>query len=366
MSGLQFGIFDWLDDSGRSLAEGYEQRLKMLEYADRAGYFAYHLAEHHGTPLSTAPSPNLFFALLAQRTRRLRFGPMVYLLLKYHPVRLIEEICVLDQLSGGRLELGVGRPASPFEAAIYGLDLTDSRPMTLEYLDLLTSALATGRIDHEGKYFQMKDVRLTLRPVQRPYPPLWYPTLQASSIPWIAQHGFHILLMFLFTSPEATGEQLRQYRQLVREHAGQSGRLNGHVAEPLQGFSIQIYVADSDAEARRVAREAHARFFHNFNYLWAQNGVLDRHAARADFDHYVDQGMLAVGSPETVRATLQQYLDQTGANYLAGCFSFGTLTDEQVLRSLELFTTQVRPRLTAPDSNPPHPPAPSPTRGEGE
>src|SRR5262249_37165792 len=62
MSGLQFGIFDWLDDGGQSLAEAYEQRLKMLEYADRAGYFAYHLAEHHGTPLSTAPSPNLFFA----------------------------------------------------------------------------------------------------------------------------------------------------------------------------------------------------------------------------------------------------------------------------------------------------------------
>jgi alkanesulfonate monooxygenase SsuD/methylene tetrahydromethanopterin reductase-like flavin-dependent oxidoreductase (luciferase family) len=349
MSGLQFGIFDWLDDGGRSLPDAYEQRLKMLEYADRAGYFAYHLAEHHGTPLSTAPSPNLFFALVSQRTKRLRFGPMVYLLPKYHPVRLIEEICVLDQLSGGRLELGVGRPASPFEAAIYGVDLAESRAVALEFLELLTRALATGEIDYAGKYFQMKGVRLPLRPVQQPYPPLWYPTLQASSIPWIAQHGFSILLMFLFTSVEATGEQLRLYRQLVRQHAGQPGRLNGHVAEPKQGFSILIHVAETDAEARRAAREAHARFFHSFNYLWALHGEVDRHAARADFDTFVNQGMLAVGSPETVRATLQQYLDLTGADYLAGAFAFGSLSDDQVLRSLDLFTTQVRPRLTAPE-----------------
>ncbi|MDP3768763.1 MAG: LLM class flavin-dependent oxidoreductase, partial [Dehalococcoidia bacterium] len=105
---LRFGIFDWLDDSRRGLAETWALRLTMLEYADRAGFFAYHLAEHHGTPLSTAPSPNLFLMAVAQRTRQLRFGPMVYLLPMYHPIRLIEEICILDQISGGRLELGVG------------------------------------------------------------------------------------------------------------------------------------------------------------------------------------------------------------------------------------------------------------------
>ena len=117
---IRFGIFDWID-ARRSLdlTTLYDERLQMLEYADEAGFYSYHLAEHHGTLLSVGPSPNLFFPLVARRTKRLRFGPMVYLLPMYQPVRLIEEICVLDQLSGGRLELGVGRPASPFEAAIY-------------------------------------------------------------------------------------------------------------------------------------------------------------------------------------------------------------------------------------------------------
>jgi len=346
-SRLRFGIFDWLDDTRRSLVETWELRLKMLEYADRAGFFAYHLAEHHGTPLSTAPSPNLFFMALAQRTRQLRFGPMVYLLPMYHPIRLIEEICILDQWSGGRLEVGVGRAASPYEAALYGSGMAEARAETHEALALITSGLASGEVDFEGKYYRLKDVKLLLRPAQRPYPPLWYPTANIGSIPWIGEQGFSLLLLFLWSSPAQIGEQLTAYRRALAEHAGRPGRFNGHVADPNHGFGIQIYVADTDDEARRVAREAHAVFFENFNYLWAEHGDHARHAARADFDRFVGQGLMTCGSPETVRAKLQEYLDITGSNYLAGVFAFGGLGEQQIMRSLHLFTTQVMPRLSA-------------------
>ena len=346
MNRLRFGIFDWLDDSRRSLAETWELRLKMLEYADRAGFFAYHLAEHHGTPLSTAPSPNLFFMALAQRTRQLRFGPMVYLLPMYHPIRLIEEICILDQMSGGRLELGVGRAASPYEAGLYGTDMTEARAAAHEAIAVVTSGLASGEVNFEGKHYRFKDVKLRLRPVQQPYPPLWYPTANIGSIPWIAEHGFSLMLLFLWSTPAQIGEQLGVYRRVLVEHAGRPGRFNGHVAEPNHGFGIQIYVADTDEEARRVAREAHAVFFENFNYLWAQHGDHARHAARGDFETFVGQGLMSCGSPETVRAMLQRYLDVTGSNYLAGVFAFGGLGESQVLRSLHLFTTEVMPRLT--------------------
>src|SRR5262249_43569667 len=185
MSSPTFGIFDWLDDPRRGVMETWEQRLRMLEYADRAGFFAYHLAEHHGTPLSTAPSPNLFFTLLAKRTTRLRFGPMVYLLPMYHPVRLIEEICLLDQLSGGRLELGVGRPASPHEAALAGVGRAGARAAAHGVTGVITRARGKGEFFFEGKSSQLKDERLVLPPVRRPSPPLWYPTATADSIPWI-------------------------------------------------------------------------------------------------------------------------------------------------------------------------------------
>src|SRR5580658_11043780 len=106
---MHFGVFDHLDRDGSLLAVYYENRLKLIEAYDRLGFYAYHLAEHHATPLGMAPSPNVFLAALAQRTRRLRFGPMVFVLPLYHPLRLLEEICMLDQLSGGRLELSFGR-----------------------------------------------------------------------------------------------------------------------------------------------------------------------------------------------------------------------------------------------------------------
>src|SRR5262245_2405902 len=97
---MKFGVFDHMDDSGISLSQQFENRMKLAEAYDRFGFYAYHLAEHHGTPLGLAPSPGLFMAALAQRTKRLRFGPLVYLLPLHDPLRLIEEICMLDHMSG--------------------------------------------------------------------------------------------------------------------------------------------------------------------------------------------------------------------------------------------------------------------------
>ena len=117
----EFGIFDHLDRGGRDLSDVYGERLSMLRAYDEAGFYAYHLAEHHGTTLGMAPSPGIFLAAAAQRTKRLRLGPMLYVLPLHDPVRLIEEICMLDQLSDGRLELGMGKGFSPFEAAFFGV-----------------------------------------------------------------------------------------------------------------------------------------------------------------------------------------------------------------------------------------------------
>ncbi|HYR98725.1 MAG TPA: LLM class flavin-dependent oxidoreductase, partial [Gemmatimonadales bacterium] len=112
---MKFGVFDHMDASGEPLAQLFENRLKLAEAYDRLGLYALHVAEHHSTPLGMSPSPSVFLALAAQRTKRLRLGPLVYTLPLYHPLRLAEEICTLDQLSGGRLELGVGRGVSPLE-----------------------------------------------------------------------------------------------------------------------------------------------------------------------------------------------------------------------------------------------------------
>jgi len=105
---MQFGIFDQNDRGPSPLAEQYENRLKLIEFYDQAGFRAYHMSEHHSTPLNLTPSPSVFLAAAAQRTRRLRLGALVYILPAHHPLQLAEEICMLDHLSRGRLEKRVG------------------------------------------------------------------------------------------------------------------------------------------------------------------------------------------------------------------------------------------------------------------
>ena len=160
---VRFAIFDWLDESGREQRETYEERLRMLELADRAGFYSYHLAEHHATELSTVPSPNLFLAAVAQRTRRLRLGPLSYILPLYDPVRLLEEICMLDQLSGGRLELGLSRGSTGEH--IDG-DPDKARAVFNEALEVILMGLSTGEIDYHGAHFEYDHVITRLRPAQ--------------------------------------------------------------------------------------------------------------------------------------------------------------------------------------------------------
>ncbi len=342
---LRFGIWDWLDrPPGMPVADLYEQRLQVLEAADKAGFYCYHLAEHHGTPLSAAPSANVFFAAASQRTRRLRLGALVYLLPMHHPLRLVEEIAMLDHLTRGRLEVGVGRGASPYELAMFGVTPEEAPEVFREALDLLVQGLATGDLRHEGRYFQFSDTRADLRPLQQPYPPLWYPTTNAQSIPWVAREGFNTIYGFGFLSPtlEDTRQQLDQYAALHAEHAAAPGRLNGHVAAPLYGFTRQVYVAETDAQALREVRTAFADFFGNFNYLWALHGN-DRYSGRVDFDRLVEQGLILVGSPATVRGQLERCMAAAGGNYFAGTFAFGSLSGDQIMRSLDLFAREVMP-----------------------
>src|SRR5262245_50158137 len=153
---MQFAVFDHLDFSGLPLGEHYENRLKLVEAYDRLGIRTYHLAEHHATPLGMAPSPSVFLAAVAQRTRHLRFGPLVYTLGLQHPLRVAEEVCMLDQMSGGRLELGVGRGVSPYEVAYYGVDPAKAQAMYIEALQVILAALASKPLDHTGEFYKFR------------------------------------------------------------------------------------------------------------------------------------------------------------------------------------------------------------------
>src|SRR5439155_11578255 len=153
-----------IERRNESLDGLYQGRLELLREYDAAGFFCYHVAEHHATPLGMAPSPGIFLAAAAQCTRRIHLGPLVYLLPLYNPLRLISEICMLDHLSGGRLEIGVGRGVSPYELGYHGLDPAASRAMFQEALAVLVAGLTHEQLTYEGKYYRYERVPMELQP----------------------------------------------------------------------------------------------------------------------------------------------------------------------------------------------------------
>lgn len=338
---LQFGIFDWIEwEDQRPPHDIYEERLKMLEYADQAGFYCYHLAEHHITPLSLAPSPGFFLVAVAQRTRQLRLGPLVYLLPFYNPLRLLHEICMLDHLSGGRLELGVGRGIVPMEAEKFNVKEEEGWDIFQESLDLMLTAFTHDVLNYEGKYYAYKDVRLWMHPLQRPYPPLWYASGNIDTVPWMAQQGLntaHGLEPAAMARPH-----FDLYKQIWEAHRNDSGRLNSHVEAPKLGLLRHVYVAPTDAQAEKECRAAFQAWFGNINYLWAQAGS-DRLDFISDIDALLGNHVIIAGSPQTVRKHVQEAVDTSGVNYFCAVFAWGDLRHEQVMTSIRLFAEEVMP-----------------------
>ena len=340
---LQYGIFDWIERDALSPSETFENRLKMLEYADQNGFAGYHVAEHHIAPLSVSPSPSLFLAAAAQRTKRIRLGPMVYLLPFYHPLRLIEEVIMLDHLSHGRLDLAVGRGIVPMEAEPFGVDSQDSVNVTREILDIMVKAFTSDTLNYEGKYYNFKDIRMWMHPYQKPLPPIWWASNTFQNVPWIAQHGFNTLHALEPASNVKPHFDL--YKQVWEEHQEDTDRFNGHVKEPIIGLFRHVYVAPTDAQALKECKEAHKAWFYNMNFLWDKAGNDFVRSQWSDFDVLMDKEVMAVGSPQTVQKMVKRDVEETGINYFCPCFSFGDLTHEQVMKSMSLFVDEVIPAV---------------------
>ena len=341
MAQVTFGLFDWIDRGKAPLHQLYEERLQLLEAADAAGFFCYHLAEHHATPLGMAPSPALFLTAAAQRTRRIHMGPLVYLLPLYNPLRLIEEVCMLDQLSGGRLELGVGRGVSPYEVGYFGVDAAGSRPIFQEALAVLVAGLTHERLTFEGQYYRYRDVPMELSPMQQPYPPLWYATHHLESVAYAAAHGYNLATL----GPAAfVRQQVDLYWKTWEAHRHDPSRLNGHVGEPKVGILRQIFVADTDAEALAATRSAFSDWYRSITRLWHAH---DDHTPDNLFSWEVSMQheTIIFGSPARVREQLARMLEVSGCNYVICSFAWGTFTLEQLLRSLRLFAEEVMPAL---------------------
>lgn len=335
---MDLGIFDHLDRQETPLDEFYAARLRLLERYDAAGFHAYHLAEHHATPLGLAPVPGIFLAAATQRTRRIRLGPCVYCLPLYDPLRLIEEVCMLDHLSRGRFDLGVGRGIVPYEMAYFGLHHLETEEIYREALAVILQGLTSEVLDHRGPRYTYRKVPMVLRPFQRPHPPLWYGLGHLAGAEWAAAGGVHVI-----SNHPAEGA-----RPLFERYREVWSRKHGAAPRPRLGISRHVVVADTDAEAEALARPAYAAWYASLTKLWRDFGSIPVRFAR-DFDEARQRGLAVAGTPARVREELEREVAASGCTYLVCRLMFGSLPEAAAAASIDRFAAEVMPHLAALD-----------------
>ncbi len=333
---MKFGVFDHMDDSGTPLSQQFEVRMKLAEAYELFGFYAYHLAEHHGTPLGLAPSPGLFMAALAQRTKRLRFGPLVYLLPLYHPLRLIEEICMLDHMSGGRLELGVGRGVSPIEVGFFGVDPVDGPRQFPEALRLIKQGLISELLNFEGEFYRFKDVPMVLSPLQKPHPPLWYGVATPEASVWAAREKANIVTRAAAPAARAIADRFRAEWNALGQAQDPS---------PLIGLNRHIVLADDADEACHVIARAYRRWRRHMEILWVRHGHQFPLALPQEVGPLLAAGGAFAGTAAGARRYIAEQIETSGANYFICGIAFGDITLEEGTRTAELLGREVIPQF---------------------
>jgi len=296
---LQF--FSW-PERRVPLRQVYERALERVVVMDRAGYDAVWLAEHHFTTYSVCPSVHLMALEAAHRTERLRIGTAVSLAALYHPLRLAEELALLDVLVDGRLNWGAGRGFEPAEFAAFGVPYDETAARFREAVDVVLEAWTAERLTFHGKFWHFDDIEVLPKPVQQPHPPTWVAATSPDAIGWAASRGYPILM-----DPHASFAEIgAKYEQYRTDLAA------GGFAPPGETPMARLLaVAPTDGEAESIARAGAAWT------IGAYAGPLspsDGDTATR-IEHYV-RDRIVWGSPARVRDELARLSEEMHLHYL--------------------------------------------------
>jgi alkanesulfonate monooxygenase SsuD/methylene tetrahydromethanopterin reductase-like flavin-dependent oxidoreductase (luciferase family) len=341
---VQFGIWDHFERRpGVPVAQQFREKIALVQEAERLGFTHYWVAEHHMSPLDLAPSPSLFLAALAQATSSIRIGAAVYILPLYHPLRLVQELCMLDNIAGGRLDVGVGRGVRAIEHEWFGVARDEVRARHEETLAILVNALSTGDMAYEGRFHRFGPLPLDVLPVQRPYPPLWY----AGGVETAARGGFNLLTR--------SAAEAARYYQLFEEARELPDRVNGHLDGPQAAITRHVVVRESYDEAVAIAR----RSWPVFESHWFATPIALSEDGRPapqqpsaggfDFDDALaTDRRLIVGTPAMVRERLLTWRDelQDGRDfYFTPAVQWGDISTPEAIETLALLARDVMPAM---------------------
>ncbi len=328
---MKFGILQFFTWPGQrvSLQEIYQRAFERCELMDKSGYDAVWLAEHHFTTHSVSPSSHMLGAVIAERTKHLRIGTAVSLAPFYNPLRLAEEIALLDVLSNGRVSCGLGRAHQPVEFKAFGVKIEDSYALYRENVEIVQKAWSNERLTFHGKFHQYDDVLVLPKPIQDPMP-VWLAGASAESINWAAERGYSTLMAPPLMHNQI-GEKHLFYQDQMKKHghnmAGRDipiGRLicvdetkekAAAVARAGARWYVGSYSGDSKEakEMRPVVMDSELNRTKGANWnvpLVAQDVTIDQRV-----EQYMEEGIIW-GTPEMVIDQIEQLREEIFLDYL--------------------------------------------------
>ncbi len=345
---MRFGTFSY-NQARPSVPEpqAFEELLEQIELTDRLGFDDAWFAEHHHSDYGLLASPNLIIAALARRTVRLRLGNLVNVLPLHDPIRLAEECAILDILTGGRLNVGIGRGV-PRDDIKHGLDVDTARARFSEGVDILMKAWTGETFSHDGATWTYKEISCRPQPVQRPHPPIYYGAGSPDSAREVARRGWHLAMSRQpLHNIAATTAAYRDELNILGKPAGAGSTV----------LARDIYVAETDEQAWAEAGPEIARFWQlALDNVWRHEPIgiddLPRLTSKIGYfqggltqERLDEWGISIVGSPKTVSRRIRHIMEVAAPDSLVGLFAYGNLSHEQVMRSINLFATEVRPTL---------------------
>ncbi len=342
-----FGIFDHIEGIPEtSTPQLFKDRLDLIRMADQAGFTGFHLAEHHGSDLCMAPNQEVVLAAASQITNHIHMGPMVKILPLHHPVRIIEDMCVVDNLTNGRLEFGVGRGVAPIEHYWFGADWPDSTDRFEDVLGILCDAFRSGEISAENsKYYEFRTMPMSTRPVQASIP-FWYPGNPVTA----GKFGMNLM----WPGP-IHQEAYDLYVESWHAHKNHRVRMEAPGAGPRVGCTMLIAIAESEATALDVAerglkglmRRAHAVHQWDAEVL-GEEGAEAALGPLRRISRHIDVAIRAgAGTPGQIKDRFAGVLDAGLTDYIVLQLPTGDMTFDEAKRTMDLFCSDVKPTLEA-------------------
>ena len=332
---MKFGIFVFGDnhpDLARSNQRYYEEVLTMGEWAEELGFDSFWLGEHHFYWYGTLPSPTMLIAALGQRTKKIRLGPAISVLPFHHPLLVAEEYAFADNLCGGRLNFAVGSGFSPIEYKLFGLSLEEAKEKYWETFDVIMKSWTQEQFSYHGRFYNIDNGSLHLKPVQKPIPPTW---IAASSDDTLAKSGeLGLPIMGIPFARSSSIDEVKEKNDIfTKSYFGA-----GHKEAPDIIVALHVYLHESDAGAAASARPCYQRVL---DYL----GKSRRPGAKVpDFETVNKEKLVVFSSPERATEIFREY-GNIGVTHIIAMVNFGGVPMSEVRRTMELMSNKVFPQF---------------------